>query len=94
MIAAFPLILTFSLGEKEQQLDISTFAKTIRAADRSQFAKTLRAFPPLRVGGVCGADYKADVRQRAGVRRAFFPSIDFASRTLDFGQNILCSITF
>jgi hypothetical protein len=33
MSAAFPLILTFSLGEKEQQLDNSTFAKTIRAAD-------------------------------------------------------------
>jgi hypothetical protein len=29
MSAAFPLILTFSLGEKEQQLHISTFAKTI-----------------------------------------------------------------
>jgi len=35
MCAAFPLILTFSLGEKEQQLDISIFAKTIQAADRS-----------------------------------------------------------
>ena len=95
MIAAFPLILTFSPREKEQQLDISTFAKIIRAADRSQFAKTLRAFLPLRVGGVCGADCEADVRQRAGVRCrptifrfmgrcAFFPGIDFASRTLDF----------
>jgi len=35
MNAAFPLILTFSLGEKEQQLHISIFAKTSRAADRS-----------------------------------------------------------
>jgi hypothetical protein len=26
MNATFPLILTFSLGEKEQQLDISIFA--------------------------------------------------------------------
>ena len=33
--AVFPLILTFSLREKEQQLNIYTFAKTIRAADRS-----------------------------------------------------------
>jgi hypothetical protein len=33
MSAAFPLILTFSLGEKEQQLDMSAFAKAIRAAD-------------------------------------------------------------
>jgi hypothetical protein len=35
MSVIFPLILTFSPGEKEQQLDISTFAKTIQAADRS-----------------------------------------------------------
>ncbi|HTB85512.1 MAG TPA: hypothetical protein VK742_17830 [Candidatus Sulfotelmatobacter sp.] len=35
MSAVFPLILTFSLGEKEQPLHISTFAKTSRAADRS-----------------------------------------------------------
>jgi hypothetical protein len=34
MSAAFPLILTFSLGEKEQQLYISTCAKTSGAADR------------------------------------------------------------
>ncbi|HTB84223.1 MAG TPA: hypothetical protein VK742_11260 [Candidatus Sulfotelmatobacter sp.] len=33
MSVAFPLILTFSPGEKEQQLHISAFAKTIRAAD-------------------------------------------------------------
>jgi hypothetical protein len=41
MSAAFPLILTFSLREKEQQSYISPFAKTTQAADRSQFAKTL-----------------------------------------------------
>jgi hypothetical protein len=35
MSAAFPLILTFSLGEKEQQLHISTFAKTNRAANHA-----------------------------------------------------------
>jgi hypothetical protein len=90
MSAAFPLILTFSLGEKEQQLIDSTFAKIIRAAGRLQFAKALRAFLPLRVGGVRGAD-----GERAGVRCrptifgfmgwcAFFTSIDFTSRTLDF----------
>jgi hypothetical protein len=39
MSAAFPLILTFSLGEKEHQLHISTLAKASRAADRSQFVK-------------------------------------------------------
>ncbi|HTB84122.1 MAG TPA: hypothetical protein VK742_10750 [Candidatus Sulfotelmatobacter sp.] len=33
MSVAFPLILTFSLGEKEQQLHISAFAQAIRAAD-------------------------------------------------------------
>jgi hypothetical protein len=33
MSVAVPPILTFSLGEKEQQLHISTFAKIIRAAD-------------------------------------------------------------
>jgi len=33
MSTAFPLILTFSLGEKEQQLNIPTFAKAIPAAD-------------------------------------------------------------
>jgi hypothetical protein len=35
MSAAFPLILTFSLGEKERQLRISTLAKNVQAADRS-----------------------------------------------------------
>ena len=42
MNAAFPLVLTFSLGEKKQQLDISTFAKTIRAADRSTIFLKMR----------------------------------------------------
>jgi hypothetical protein len=66
MSVAFPLILTFSPMEKEQQLDVFAFAKIIRAADRLQFAKRLGAFPPLRVGGVCGAD-----GERAGVRCSF-----------------------
>jgi hypothetical protein len=47
---AFPLILTFSRREKEQQLDILPLAKIIRAACRLQFAKTLRAFPPRPAG--------------------------------------------
>ncbi|HTB83266.1 MAG TPA: hypothetical protein VK742_06395 [Candidatus Sulfotelmatobacter sp.] len=38
MSVAFPLILTFSLGEKEQQMDMFAYARTIRAVDRSQFA--------------------------------------------------------
>jgi hypothetical protein len=50
MSATFPLILTFSLGEKEQQLDISVFAKIIRAADHVQSAKALGAFLPLPKG--------------------------------------------
>jgi hypothetical protein len=50
MIAAFPLILTFSLGEKEQQLDISAFAQIVRAAGRLQFARTLGTFLPLPKG--------------------------------------------
>jgi hypothetical protein len=48
--AAFPLILTFSLREKEQQLDISTFTRINRAADRLQFSGTQRAFSPLPAG--------------------------------------------
>jgi hypothetical protein len=40
MNASF-LILTFSLGEKEQRLDILTFARTTWAAGRLQFAPTL-----------------------------------------------------
>jgi hypothetical protein len=40
MNATFPLILTFSLGEKEQQLDIFSFAMVLRAADRLQFANS------------------------------------------------------
>jgi hypothetical protein len=50
MSTAFPLILTFSLGEKEQQLNISAFAKINRAAGRLQFAKTLGTFLPLPKG--------------------------------------------
>ncbi len=90
MIAVFPLILTFSIGEKEQQLIDSSFAKIIRAAGRLQFAKALRAFLPLRFGGVCGADGdRAGARCRPTIlgfigRCAFFTSIDFASRTSDF----------
>jgi hypothetical protein len=34
MSAAFPLILTFSLREKEQQLDILVITKVALAADR------------------------------------------------------------
>jgi hypothetical protein len=48
--APFPLILTFSLGEKEQQLDILVFTKIIRAAGRLQFARTQGAFLPLPKG--------------------------------------------
>jgi hypothetical protein len=47
---AFPLILIPHAGEKEQQLIISIFAKTVRAVDRLQFAKTLGAFLPLPEG--------------------------------------------
>ncbi|HTB85341.1 MAG TPA: hypothetical protein VK742_16965 [Candidatus Sulfotelmatobacter sp.] len=47
MSATFPLILTFSLGEKKQQLNILGFAKITRAAAHLQFAKKLGAFPPL-----------------------------------------------
>jgi len=50
MSTTFPLILTFSLGEKEQQLDILAFAQIIRAAGRLQFVKTLGAFLPLPKG--------------------------------------------
>ncbi|HTB82342.1 MAG TPA: hypothetical protein VK742_01695 [Candidatus Sulfotelmatobacter sp.] len=50
MRVTFPLILTFSLGEKEQQLDISAFAMIVRADDRLQFARTLGAFLPLPKG--------------------------------------------
>jgi hypothetical protein len=46
MNVAFPLILTFSRGEKEQQLYIFPFAMTIRAADRLQFTKP-PGTPPL-----------------------------------------------
>ena len=51
MSDAFPLILTFSLREKEQQLYISTLAKINRAADSLQFAKTLQASHHNRVHG-------------------------------------------
>jgi hypothetical protein len=51
MSAAFPLILTFSLGEKEQQLRIFAFAKTSQAAYRSSFIRTLRASYHLWVHG-------------------------------------------
>jgi len=44
MSAAFPLILTFSPGEKEQQLSIFFSAIIDRAADRLQFARTLGAY--------------------------------------------------
>jgi hypothetical protein len=45
MSAAFPLILTFSLREKEQRLGISVFARVDRAVDHLSFAKTLETFP-------------------------------------------------
>jgi hypothetical protein len=45
MSAAFPLILTFSLGEKEQQLHISTFAK--RSEPLTRFIGTESAWKHL-----------------------------------------------
>jgi hypothetical protein len=48
--ASFPLILTFSPGEKEQQLSIFISAIINRAADRAQLAKTLETIPPLPKG--------------------------------------------
>jgi hypothetical protein len=47
MSITFPLILTFSPWEKEQQLDTCSFPKTVRAAVCLQFTRTLEAFPPL-----------------------------------------------
>jgi hypothetical protein len=44
MNTAFPLILTFSLREKGQQLYIFGFAKIVRAAGHWQFAKAQETF--------------------------------------------------
>jgi len=55
MSAAFPLILTFSLREKEQQLSIFFSAMIDRAAGRLQFAKTLEAILPLPKGAATAA---------------------------------------
>jgi hypothetical protein len=48
--AAFPLILTFSLREKEQPLADTLKSSCIRAAFSRRFAKKLGAFLPLPVG--------------------------------------------
>jgi hypothetical protein len=58
--ALFPLILTFSLGEKEQQLHSCFFTKAVQAADRLQFTKRLGAFLPLLKGEGRGEGKKDD----------------------------------
>jgi hypothetical protein len=50
MSAAFPLILTFSLREKEQRLDTCRFAKAFAFIQSRIHGRTLRAFPPLPKG--------------------------------------------
>src|SRR5690242_823558 len=50
MDAAFPLTLTLSLGEREQQLSDSNYLSSIRAVDRRCFAIKLGTFLPLPKG--------------------------------------------
>jgi len=47
MTARFPLILTFSPGEKEQPLSASGYSKTHSAEASRGFAMKLGAFLPL-----------------------------------------------
>jgi hypothetical protein len=74
--APFPLILTFSLREKEQQLYILAFAKTIRAADHLQFVRKLGAFPPLPRGEGRGEGKVTIHSQRRNLWLWFFKTAD------------------
>jgi len=50
MTARFPLILTFSPGEKEQPLSVPGNSKALSAEASRGFAKKLGAFLPLPKG--------------------------------------------
>ncbi|HTB85875.1 MAG TPA: hypothetical protein VK742_19685 [Candidatus Sulfotelmatobacter sp.] len=55
MAAHFPLILTFSLGEKEQPLAASINFRSYQAEDCRGFMQKLGAFLPLPKGAATAA---------------------------------------